>query len=114
MSQYEFVAVEAREGKRSDPTRSTRSHAIRTALRNRRYDPTSKSFARPPYRTGSRERSGLRPRIHGRVAIETPYRDQEQPVAYCIRDVSSGSIDPFSSLPVPVNSEVDHLVRYCK
>lgn len=33
---------------------------------------------------------------------------------YCIKSLCSGDMDPFNSLPIPTNPEVDYLLRYCR
>lgn len=43
-----------------------------------------------------------------------PHQSSTQSPTYRIESVYAGSVDPFNSLPIPTNPEVDYLVRYCR
>ncbi|KAL7940226.1 hypothetical protein V8C42DRAFT_259626 [Trichoderma barbatum] len=136
MAQYKFVAVEGGAEKRSKLTRSIRSHAIRAGLQTAAPLPRPKA-ARQPLCLRDRFKSQLdshgqiqTPRSRARpgiVSAKASIGDHEttniQSVqrtsvasmrlpAYRIESLCAGSVDPFDSLPIHTNPEVDHLIRY--
>ncbi|KAH8817470.1 hypothetical protein F5884DRAFT_250899 [Xylogone sp. PMI_703] len=123
MPQYKFVAVEGGDGKSTNLTGSIRSHAIRTGLRNTTYSSRVQATLHPLYATEIREELGFHFKLPRRTETSRDWSrpNNESPklttmeyrnVKYRIEPICSGSIDPFNTLPVPTNLEVDHLVRY--
>ncbi|KAI8623509.1 hypothetical protein F5Y19DRAFT_458120 [Xylariaceae sp. FL1651] len=138
MPQYKFVAIKGGEKKPSKPSGSIRSHAIRAGLQKSTHPSRAKAAQSVRSRT-SRGEFIIHLEPHGGVQDEakpgilladstTPehtYRtlntlltpnilaegSTELPICP-IEFVYAGSVDPFNSLPVPMNPEVDFLVRY--
>jgi hypothetical protein len=130
MPQYKFIAVACDEGKISKPTQSIRSHAIRSGLQK-------SAGRRRPSRARASRLAGHAPEIgeelyHSKLNVRTGILGSQtrtsirsdkltnqkrnlvnaQPIS--IIEVGFGSIDPFDSLPIPKNQEVEYLVKYCK
>jgi hypothetical protein len=136
MPQYKFVAVQGGDCKASKLTRGIRSHAIRAGLA--RTTRPSMATASPQYSRSrrSKDNSAL---CLAQNEEDVPQRDcldaGAEPMtlecantdadamatassAQCYTwrraSVGSGCVDPFNSLPVSSNAEVDYLIRYCK
>ncbi|KAH6967697.1 hypothetical protein BKA56DRAFT_622568 [Ilyonectria sp. MPI-CAGE-AT-0026] len=136
MPQYKFVAVEGGERKSSKLTRSIRSHAIRAglqkAVRPSRPKAAEQSLRCTKYGEErvlrfelhgemNTRRDGARPSIVSAELTTLELRTAKAPSApktsaqlptYHIESLCAGSVDPFNSLPITTNPEVDHLVRY--
>ncbi|EEU37892.1 uncharacterized protein NECHADRAFT_88180 [Fusarium vanettenii 77-13-4] len=93
MPQYKFVAVQGDDGKLSKVSSSTRSHAVRAGLRKTKRRPRSKATTASSGSTESRQ-------------------DVICGFGLSLKSVCPSCVDPFNSLPVPTNLQVDHLVKY--
>jgi hypothetical protein len=134
MPQYKFVAVKGGDCKASRPTKGIRSHAIRAGLARTTRPSTAKASSRYAQSSSSRENSALCLAQNYEVPqrncldfgtesmiLEFATEDPEAMIAssaeHCTwrrGSVSLGCVDPFNSLPVTSNTEVDYLIRYCK
>ncbi|KAJ4218560.1 hypothetical protein NW759_008453 [Fusarium solani] len=93
MPQFKFVAVQYGDGKPSKVAKSTRSHAIRAGLQ----------------KTKRRSRNKA---ITLSLCSEAVGKDSLLGFKFLMDPVCSSCVDPFNSLPVPTNLQVDHLVKY--
>ncbi|KAH6658178.1 hypothetical protein BKA67DRAFT_557350 [Truncatella angustata] len=141
MPQLRFISVEGRDGKASKLTSSVRSHAIRAGLRKTTHPRRVKTAAEQSYRsakcrddlmahfkfpeefqslTGLSGPGNASARLalqecrtaHTNSVPQTFVETSTQLRAYHIQAVCAGSIDPFNSLPIPTNPEVDCLIKY--
>ncbi|KAK7946426.1 uncharacterized protein PG986_010747 [Apiospora aurea] len=122
MPQFMFVAVEG-VTKPTKPTRSIRSHSIRTALQkssNSAQQATSKaSTNRSRIANHADETKSATFTCCDMVAAKLWPTENGTPMEVLaslfptrIDSVDGGCLDPFNSLPVPKIVQVDHLVKY--
>ncbi|KAI1206787.1 uncharacterized protein F4807DRAFT_214794 [Annulohypoxylon truncatum] len=118
MPRYEFIKVETWNGK-TKPTGSVRSHAIRAGLR--KSGTHSRTGGRLQLRLPTRLRGGLiSPETEAveyegsdsRSVLDVSVENSIRPPTYHVESVGAGRVDPFDSLPIPSNLEIDHLVKY--
>ncbi|RSL87821.1 hypothetical protein CEP51_002013 [Fusarium floridanum] len=93
MPQFKFVRVQGGDEKSYMVSSSTRSHAIRAGLK----------------RTTRRSRRRATATFLGSTGFQ---QDGLQGLGLTLESVCPGCVDPFNSLPVPTNLQVDHLVKY--
>ncbi|RSL96043.1 hypothetical protein CDV31_013650 [Fusarium ambrosium] len=93
MPQFKFVTVQGGDEKSYMVSSSTRSHAIRAGLKRTTHRSRRRATATPFGSTGFQQEIS-----HG--------------VGLSLESVCPGCVDPFNSLPVPTNLQVDHLVKY--
>ncbi|KAH8901156.1 hypothetical protein GQ53DRAFT_740256 [Thozetella sp. PMI_491] len=139
MPQYQFIAIEGHDGKPAKLTGSTRSHAIRAGLQKATRRSKAKT-AREPFhpekrrgefaalpephekiktlsrrpRPGTMFSESARPENSNVTVWSIPTIQPEgskQPPTYRIESMCAGTVDPFDSLPIPTNPNVDLLVK---
>ncbi|RTE79230.1 hypothetical protein BHE90_006287 [Fusarium euwallaceae] len=93
MPQFKFVTVQGGDGKSYMVSSSARSHAIRAGLK----------------RTTRRSRRRATATFLDSAGFQ---QDISHGVGLSLESLCPSCVDPFNSLPIPTNLQVDHLVKY--
>ena len=108
MPQFKFVTVGNGDGKTSKLTGSIRGHAIRAGLQKTTASNRNRRRAQGPRSTRTKEELMFRFGPYGEM------KPSQERSACGVESLGASKVDPLDSLPIPMNTEVDCLIKYCE